>query len=301
MHVLITGGKGQLAHELAGIIDKGASEIGPIDPAYANAQVDLVDMEDFDISNWEATSAWFLSHKPYDLVINCAAMTNVDGCEAAPDAAFAANALGPQHLALAASAQGAKLVQVSTDYVFEGVDARPRTEEDVPHPISMYGRSKLAGEGLARALCPNTMVVRTAWLYGRVGKNFVKTMLKLADTHDSLGVVDDQLGNPTSAHDLAHAILVIAQAGEPGVYHATCEGTCSWADFAAAIMEEFGRACTIEYISSEEYKRRVPTAAPRPAYSSLENAHLARTVGNSMRPWRAALHAYAQSVDTREM
>lgn len=297
MRILITGSKGQLGNELQRLIRDGHSEIGPVPACYAGAEVDAIDLPELDISNWEAVRAWFDGHDPYDLVVNCAAMTNVDGCETNWQGAFSANAQGPQNLALASAAQGAKLVHVSTDYVFPGTDPKPRVETDVPAPISAYGRTKLAGEGLARANNPRTFVVRTAWLYGYVGRNFVKTMLGLAQTHKQVTVVDDQVGNPTSANDLAHEILALAATENFGTYHCTNEGTCSWADFAAAIMGEFGRDCEVVPLTSEEYKQRVPGSADRPHYSALQNAHLAATIGNEMRPWREALASYRRNFD----
>lgn len=292
MHILITGSKGQLGNELQRLISTGRSEIGAVPEVYAGAEVDAIDLPELDISDWPAVQAWFSEHDPYDLVINCAAMTNVDGCETNWQGAFSANAVGPQNLALASAAQGAKLVHVSTDYVFPGTDATPRVETDVPAPISAYGRTKLAGEGLARANNPRTFVVRTAWLYGYVGKNFVKTMLRLAQTHDEVTVVDDQVGNPTSANDLAHEVLALGATEEYGTYHCTNEGICSWADFAEAIMREFGTGCTVRRCTSEEYKQMVPGSADRPHFSALENAHLAATIGNEMRPWQEALATY---------
>ena len=295
MRILITGARGQLGCELRRALESGRTEIGKIPACYAAADFDLVDMDDFDISDWEATRAWLSDRQPYDLIVNCAAMTNVDGCEKDEGAAFRANALGPLNLALASREQGAKLVHVSTDYVFPGSDPQPRRETDVPAPISAYGRTKLAGEGLALSGNPRTMVVRTAWLYGYVGRNFVKTMLRLAETHDHVTVVDDQMGNPTSANDLAFEILTLAAGEDYGIFHCTNEGTCSWADFAEAIMEEFGRPCEVRRCTSEEYKQMVPGSADRPHFSSLENAHLAESAGNMMRPWREALASYAHN------
>lgn len=295
MRILITGARGQLANELGRALESGRTEIGEVPAELSGAEVDLVDLDDFDVSDWAATSAWLAARAPYDLFVNCAAMTNVDGCETDEAVAFRANALGPLNLARASREQGAKLVHVSTDYVFPGSDPTPRTEDDVCAPISAYGRTKLAGEGLALANNPRTMVVRTAWLYGYVGRNFVKTMLRLADAHDHVTVVDDQLGNPTSAADVAHEVLRIATTEDYGTYHCTNEGTCSWADFAEAIMDAFGRDCEVRRCTSEEYKRMVPGSADRPRFSSLENARLERGLGNEMRPWREALASYARN------
>ena len=292
MRILITGSRGQLGNELRRLITTGQAEAGAVPAAYAGASVDYIDIDDLDISRWEAVDAWFGAHGPYDLAINCAAMTNVDGCETNWQGAFAANALGPMNLARACAAQGARLVHVSTDYVFPGTDPEPRVEADVPAPISAYGRTKLAGEGLALANNPRTFVVRTAWLYGYVGKNFAKTMMRLARERGAISVVGDQMGNPTSANDLAYEILAIGATDNYGVYHCTNNGTCSWFDFASAVVDAAGIPCEKESLTSAEYKERFPQSADRPAYSSLDNKHLRDTIGDEMRPWREALATY---------
>ena len=299
MKILITGANGQLGSELQRIIAQGAAEIGAVPSVYAGAEVVPTDADELDITAAAAVEAEI--SKGYDLVVNSAAYTNVDGCEAHPDLAWAVNAQGPANLARACSAHGAKLVQVSTDYVFPGNDgSRPRTEADPTAPISAYGRSKRAGELAVELLCPQSFIVRTAWLYGYVGKNFVKTMKLLGEAHDKITVVDDQLGNPTSANDLAYEILALAAGEVFGTYHCTNEGVCSWADFASAIMEGFGLPCMVVPVTSAQYKEANPLSAERPAYSALENAHLAATVGNEMRPWRDALATYIANFDSLE-
>lgn len=300
MRMLVTGSKGQLGNELRRLVEGGRSEIGEVPEVYAGAEADWIDIGELDIADAAATDAWFAAHGPYDLVVNCAAFTNVDGCEADFATAFSANALGPMNLARACAASGATLVHVSTDYVFPGSEPGERTEADAPSPISAYGRSKLAGEGLAMAANPRTHVVRTAWLYGYVGRNFVRTMLGLGARYDEVTVVDDQLGNPTSANDLAHEILKIAQSDDFGIWHGTCEGTCSWADFTQAIMEEAGLSCRVRRCTSADWKSMHPESAERPAFSSLRNAHLERTLGNEMRPWREALHTFVAELKARE-
>ncbi|MDO4537207.1 MAG: dTDP-4-dehydrorhamnose reductase [Coriobacteriales bacterium] len=300
MRMLVTGSRGQLGNELRRLVETGRSEIGEVPSCYAGAEVDWIDIDELDIADAAATDAWFSAHGPYDLVINGAAFTNVDGCEADFGTAFSANALGPLNLARACAASGATLVHVSTDYVFPGTEPGERVETDAPAPISAYGRSKLAGEGLALAANPRTHVVRTAWLYGYVGRNFVRTMLGLGSRYDEVTVVDDQLGNPTSANDLAHEILKIAQSDDFGIWHGTCEGTCSWADFTQAIMEEAGLACRVRRCTSADWKSMHPESADRPAFSSLRNAHLERTLGNEMRPWREALHTFIAELKARE-
>lgn len=295
MHLLVTGAHGQLGRAIAARLD--GRDVGA---PWQDARVDWVDIDGLDISDASAVDAWFVGHGPYDLVINCAAMTNVDGCESDFAAAFAANALGPLYLARACAACGATLVHVSTDYVFAGTEERPRVESDAPAPVSAYGRSKLAGEGLACAANPRTHVVRTAWLYGD-GRNFVATMLRLAAAHDQVSVVDDQLGNPTSADDLAGELLRIALTDQYGIWHCTNEGTCSWADLAEETFTYLGLACSVRRCTSAEWKRINPAAADRPRYSSLQNARLESTIGNHMRPWKDALHDYLDHCARREV
>lgn len=297
MEVLVTGSKGQLGCELRRCFETMAAEIGPIPEAYRGAVVDYADYDLLDISDADAVRRWFEEQGPYDLVVNCAAVTNVDGCEADEGGAYRVNAAGAENLACSAEACGAKLVHVSTDYVFPGTDPRPRCEDDPVGPISAYGRTKLAGEQLAEAACSRAFVVRSAWLFGYVGRNFVKTMLRLARENGKIAVVADQVGNPTSANDLAYTILKIATTEEYGVYHCTNNGICSWFDFASAAVELAGIPCEKEPLTSAEYKARFPQSADRPAYSSLDNARLRATVGDEMRPWRVALATYMANLE----
>lgn len=299
MRVLITGSRGQLGNELQRCLRTMEAEIGPIPADYSEACVDAVDYDALDISDEAAVNAWFSSHR-YDLAINCAAVTNVDGCEADEEGAFKVNALGPENLARACAAQGARLVQVSTDYVFLGDEPGDRVESDPTGPVGAYGRTKLAGEERALAANPRTFVCRTAWLYGYVGKNFVKTMRRLGATHGEVAVVDDQLGNPTSANDLAYEILKVALTEEYGVYHATNNGTCSWATFAQAVMDGSGLECNVVPVTSAQYKAANPASADRPHFSSLRNLRLERTVGDEMRPWGDALSEYLRRLPELE-
>ena len=188
--------------------------------------------------------AAYVRHHAPDAIISCAAFTNVDGCETNREAAFAVNALGARNLAMAAEEIGAKLVHVSTDYVFSGDAAQPVWEYDLPAPRSVYGKTKLLGEQYVQQFCTHYFIVRTAWLYGYAGNNFVKTMLRLARQNGGVTVVDDQLGNPTNAADLAHEILNLLVTKEYGVYHCTGEGVCSWCEFAAEIIRLSGVPAT---------------------------------------------------------
>ncbi len=299
MKILVTGAHGQLGCELRRCIEDMAAEIGPIPGEYANAQVDYVDRDVLDISSAAAVGS-YVDDAGYDLIINCAAFTNVDGCEADEDAAYAVNAMGAENLAKAAERAGAKLVHVSTDYVFPGTEPGERVETDEVAPISAYGRTKLEGELAVEDACSKAFIVRTAWLYGYVGKNFVKTMRRLGAANDSITVVDDQLGNPTSANDLAYEILKLALTDDYGVYHCTNNGTCSWEDFAKAIMEGSGLDCEVVPVTSAQYKQANPQSADRPAFSSLCNKHLEDTIGDEMRSWQDALDEYLKRLPELE-
>lgn len=289
MRILITGASGQLGNELRRLLETGTAEIGPIPSEYENAYVVYTDTPDLDITN-EAAVMDVVKLGQYDLIINCAAMTNVDGCETNEGLAKLVNAIGAWNLARAAKESGVPIIHVSTDYVFSGDQPGERTESDSVHPLSAYGRTKLEGEKLVASANNRHHIVRTAWLYGYVGKNFAKTMLHLADSHDEVTAVDDQLGNPTSANDLAYEILKIALTDDYGVWHVTNEGTCSWADFAEAVLAD--TKCSVKRCTSEEYKAANPASANRPKFSSLKNSHLESTIGNEMRPWQDALADY---------
>ncbi|MGL5353883.1 MAG: SDR family oxidoreductase, partial [Clostridium sp.] len=197
MKILITGSKGQLGNELQDIIKTGKAEIGSVSDLIKSAEVIALDVEDLDITKLAQVKEVIGREKP-DVVINCAAATNVDGCETNQDLAFKINALGARNLAMVCEEVGAKLVQVSTDYVFSGVGETPLKEFDLTGPTSVYGTTKLVGEEYVREFSSKYFIVRTAWLYGYVGKNFVYTMMNLGKTKETLNVVNDQRGNPTN-------------------------------------------------------------------------------------------------------
>lgn len=296
MKILITGSNGQLGNELQKIVATGNAEIGIVSEEIKAAEVFALDVDKLDITNLGQVKTILKEINP-DVVINCAAATNVDGCESNQDLAFKINAIGPRNLAIACEEIGAKLVQVSTDYVFSGVGEIPLTEFDLTAPYSVYGKTKLLGEEYVREFSSKYYVIRTAWLYGYVGHNFVYTMMKLGEDRDSLSVVNDQLGNPTNANDLAYHILKLIQTEEYGVYHCTGKGECSWYDFASEIMKLAERDCTVNPCTSAEYKAMYPNSAKRPEYSSLDNMMLRCTVGDEMRDWKEALKTFMGNVE----
>lgn len=292
MKILITGSKGQLGNELQDIIKSGKAEIGEVSEVIKEAEIIALDVDELDITNLDSVKDRVRSLKP-DVVINCAAATNVDGCESNEDFAFKVNSIGPRNLAIACEEIGAKIVQVSTDYVFSGIGNKPLTEYDLPAPYGIYGKTKLLGENYVREFSSKYFIVRTAWLYGYVGHNFVYTMRRLGKEKDMITVVDDQRGNPTHANDLAYHILKLIQTEQYGVYHCTGKGECTWYDFAKMIIELSGESCEVKPCTSDEYK----TPAKRPEYSSLDNMMLRNTVGDEMRDWKDAIKSFINKID----
>ena len=270
---LITGAAGMLGHDLQ--------------QALADRDVTARSRADLDITDPDAVEAAVAGH---DVVINSAAYTKVDDAETHEDDAHAVNATGPELLATAAVRHGAKLVTISTDYVFDGNGTAPYTEDAPTDPINAYGRTKAAGEALVRRIAPDSSyVVRTAWIYGAHGPNFAATMLRLAATHETVSVVTDQVGQPTWTGDLAARIVELLDADAPaGIYHGTNAGQGSWYDFTRAIFAENGL----------DPERVLPTdsaafvrPAPRPAYSVLGHDAWSRAGLTPMRDWHEALHA----------
>lgn len=282
----ITGSNGQLGRELI----KQLNELGIDNAGY--------DIPELDITDFDRSLELVRSEEP-DVIINCAAMTNVDGCETDQDNAYRINALGAQNMARIASELDIPIVHVSTDYVFEGEDVygRPLVETDPINPKSVYGSTKAEGEKLVREETDKNFIVRTAWLYGD-GNNFVKTMLNLSDRFPVLTVVDDQIGSPTSTVDLAKAIIDLAQTDNYGTYHGTNEGVCSWADFAEEIFKIAGKDTKVTRVTSEEYAagKETPTA-DRPKYSVLENKGLNDLGLNSFRDWKVSLKEYIDNLN----
>lgn len=252
------------------------------------------DVKELDITNIDKVMELVREVKPY-AIINCAAHTNVNACETDIDNAYRINAIGPRNLSIAATETGAKLVQVSTDYVFSGNTDKPYIEFDQTGPLGAYGATKLAGEEMVKSFAKDYFILRTAWLYGE-GKNFVKTMLRLSESHDTVKVVDDQVGTPTSASELAKVIAYLLPTQNYGVFHATCEGYCSWADFAEEIFRLTGRNTKVQKVTTAQYDAENPGSAPRPAYSILENYMLKLTTDFRLSDWQEAIREYISAL-----
>lgn len=281
--VLVIGKNGQLGLSL----QKVAAE-------YGNLELEFVGREKMDLACANTVSQFFSRAQPYAAIINAAAYTAVDKAESEPELADRVNHLAVRQLAEIASEQGAFLLHVSTDYVFDGISHRPWLETDPVTPINEYGRSKLAGERAILASGCRGAIVRTSWLYSEFGNNFVKTMLKLGDEREALGVIFDQVGTPTYATDLARVLLAFL--GEPAstngavqagveLYHYSNEGVCSWYDFALAIFELAEVECRVNPIEARAY----PTPATRPHYSVLNKGKIRRKLGITVPYWRDSL------------
>ena len=286
--IIVTGANGQLGRAINGIY-KGSAEFELV-----NTDFNVEGIRNLDITNLEDVISLFEEVKPY-AVINCAAQTAVDLCEVQKDAAYKINAIGPRNLSIAATKTGAKLMHISTDYVFKGDEPLPRTEFDQTNPKAMYGITKLHGENFVKQFAKDWFIIRTAWLYGD-GKNFVKTMLRLSETHDEITVVDDQIGSPTSALELAKAIKYLIPTEKYGLYHGTCEGQCSWADFTKEIFRLAGKDTKVIPVTSAKYKEMNPNSADRPAYSVLENYMFKLTTDFMFADWRDAIAEYMKNV-----
>ena len=274
--VLLVGSEGQLGLELQKQLQNKSLEYIPLD------------LPEFDITNLDMVIKKITKETP-DLIINCAAYTDVDGCENNTDTAYKVNALGAKNLAISAEKVGAKLVHVSTDYIFNGLGEKPYNEYDSSDPQTVYGQSKLLGEKFVQQFSSKFFIFRTAWLYGE-GNNFVRTMLRLAVENDELNVVNDQIGSPTSTVDLAKAIIDLMETEHYGLYHATCEGKCSWYDFAKKIFEIKNIDIKVNPVSSDQFKRD----AERPKYSVLDNYILKLIDQNNFRHWEESLKEYLE-------
>ena len=275
MNILITGCNGQLGNEMQLL------EMENRQHTYFNT-----DVQELDITNREAIVKFVDEHE-IDGIVNCAAYTAVDKAESNEQLCDLLNHVAPGYLAEAIERRGGWLIQVSTDYVFDGTNHKPYVETDPVCPNSVYGRTKLAGEQAAQKACSRTMIIRTAWLYSTFGSNFVKTMIRLGNEKPELGVIFDQIGTPTYARDLAVAIMTaINQGVKPGVYHFSNEGVISWYDFTKAIHRIAGiTSCHVRPLHTSEY----PTPAARPHYSVLDKTKMKQTYGIEIPYWEESL------------
>lgn len=280
--IIVTGCNGQLGRA----VNREFAE----DDRYEFINTDVTADIKLDITDIDQVMAFVRENKP-DAVFNCAAYTAVDKQEQDQDLAMKINAIGPRNLSIAASETGAKLIHISTDYVFPGVSDHPLTEFDQAGPVSVYGKTKLAGEEFVKQFADRFFIIRTAWLYGD-GHNFAKTMLKLAETHDELTVVYDQVGTPTSARELARCMHKLIDTDNYGLFHGTCEGDTNWAAFAEEVLRLGGSSTKVRHVTTEEYTKMNPSSAPRPAYSILDNYMLRLTGGYTFADWHDAIEEY---------
>jgi dTDP-4-dehydrorhamnose reductase len=275
VRIVITGANGQLGYELQQVL--------------RDHQLTLLDMPAFDLTK-PGVEAAIAAARP-DVVIHAAAYTDVDGAEREPERAMAINAAGTERVAKGAATAGARLLYLSTDYVFDGRQGVPYRETDEPHPVNLYGRSKLEGERRSLTRCPNTLVIRTAWLYGAHGKNFAKTIMRLASEQPDLCVVSDQRGSPTHAGDLASAIKQVLGTNLKGIVHAAGAGDCTWYEFACEIVSLTGSPARVQTISTAESKR----PAQRPLYTVLAN-HVLADAGIHLPHWKDALGRFLDQI-----
>ena len=284
--ILITGANGQLG-----------SELKKISSHYSSFAFDYVDIDMLDLTQYQAVGHYFYENN-FDCIINCAGYTAVDKAETEPEKAFLVNAGVPGILQEMAGKSHCRLIHISTDYVFDGRACLPYVETDPVSPQSVYAKSKLAGEQEVLK-SPGNIIVRTSWLYSAQGTNFLKTMLRLGKERESLNVVFDQIGTPTSAADLAHVLLKICSQTElngdknGGIYHYSNEGVCSWYDFALEIMELADLKCKIFPITSDQY----PSPVKRPSYSVLNKAKIKATFGLEIPHWRKSLEKIVKSLN----
>ena len=275
MKILITGCNGQLGNEMQ-LLEKE-------NPQHTYFNTDVAEL---DITDQKAIEK-FVSENAIDGIVNCAAYTAVDKAEENQNLCMKLNATAPDYLAQAIEKRGGWMIQISTDYVFDGTNHKPYTEADSVCPNSTYGRTKLAGEQAVMAGCKKSMIIRTAWLYSTFGNNFVKTMIRLGKEKPELGVIFDQIGTPTYARDLAVAIFAAINQGiVPGIYHFSNEGVISWYDFTKAIHRIAGiTTCRVRPLHTEEY----PTPANRPHYSVLDKTKIKQTYGIEIPYWEESL------------
>lgn len=283
MKILVTGVGGQLGHDVCGVLaGRGIEHTG-------------VDLADFDITDAQATRAYIVRNHP-DAVIHCSAWTAVDKAEEELEKVRAVNAGGPRNIAAACREIDAKLLYISTDYVFPGTGERFYEPEDPTGPLGAYGATKLEGEQAVQELLEKYFIVRISWVFGKNGNNFVKTMLRLAETRRELNVVCDQIGSPTYTADLAPLLCDMVMTDKYGIYHATNEGVCSWAEFAREIFRLGGKDVTVQPVPTSAY----PTRAVRPLNSRMSKDKLEKMGFSRLPDWQDALRRYLQELEGAE-
>jgi dTDP-4-dehydrorhamnose reductase len=279
--ILVTGANGQLGNEIRRLCRN-----------FPGLEFIFTDVDMLDITNPDAVSVFMEASKPA-IVVNCAAYTNVDGAEVNVKNVRKINSLAPQVLAAACAMQDAFLIHISTDYVFDGESTEPYKEDDETNPVSVYGNSKLEGEEKIKTVFDNYLIIRTSWMYSEFGHNFVRSIIALAKERETLEIVNDQIGSPTYARDLANCIIDIIiksilnpKAYLPGVYHYANQGTCTWYEFAQEILNVLGiKSCKLIPVSTEQY----PAVAKRPKYSVLDTTKVRESFGIGIPNWRDSL------------
>ena len=286
--ILVTGVKGQLGYDCV----RELKERG-----YHNVQG--IDREELDITDEKAVHAFINEYKP-DVVMHNAAWTAVDKAEEMPDAVYKVNALGPKYIAEACKEVGATMFYISTDYVFDGKGDKPFEVDSPKDGLSVYGKTKSQGEDFVTSILEKYFIIRISWVFGINGHNFIKTMLKLADTHKELNVVDDQIGSPTYTYDLSKLMCDMMVTDKYGIYHATNEGFCSWAEFAEYIFEVAKKDVIVHPVTTEEYRRLVPNQADRPLNSRMSKKSLDGKGFDRLPSWKDAVRRYIEELNSEE-
>ena len=274
MKVLFAGGKGLLATNIIPLFK-------------SRFDVASFDIDEWDIADRKAGEAVVARERP-DALVNCAAVTDVDGCEDKRELAEKVNSRGAAIIADICSEHGIKLVHISTDYVFDGTKGLPYTEEDTPNPVSFYGKTKLWGEEQVLAKAPSSLIIRSQWLYGEGGRHFISKVIEIARERGSIEVVDDQRGSPTYAKDIAEPLSILIEKGESGIYHICNDGSCTWYELAQEVFLALGMDIQVTAVSSQALNRK----AARPAYSVFDTKKARNATGIAMRSWPEALREY---------
>ena len=279
MKILVTGARGQLGTDVVKELEKRGHKVVPADIA----ETDITDADSVDK---------FIGDAKPDVIVHCAAYTAVDAAESDEEKCEKINVKGTENVAKAGAAVGAKIIYLSTDYVYDGKGDKPHTEDEAPNPLSVYGRTKLGGENAVRKYTNRYFIVRTSWVFGKNGKNFVRTMLALSETRDKITVVCDQVGSPTYTPDLAVLLADMCESDAYGIYHATNEGFCSWYEFAKEIFRMAGKNTEVIPVTTKDYK----CAAVRPLNSRLSKAKLEANGFTRLPEWRNALERYLADI-----